>query len=163
LKAQHVSRGIPLKTCWAFSKFWNNKFYYKLHLVGYCYWFKPTLPNWHLMATGGHVAIGFCTITIQLLIVLCLFMNFWLETKCHFMCTFLPRFSSCDPPPPFQKTKMVVLKGRKLNNHDSKQNCRMHLLSFKQCASQDISNGDTITELSTESTKKGTLQATSYI
>jgi hypothetical protein len=22
--------GMPLKTCWAFNKFWNNKFYYKV-------------------------------------------------------------------------------------------------------------------------------------
>ena len=22
--------GIPLETCWAFNKFWNNKFYYKV-------------------------------------------------------------------------------------------------------------------------------------
>jgi len=26
--------GVPLKTRWAFNKVWNNKFYYKLHLVG---------------------------------------------------------------------------------------------------------------------------------
>jgi hypothetical protein len=26
--------GVPLKTCWAFITLWNNKFYYKLHLVG---------------------------------------------------------------------------------------------------------------------------------
>jgi len=26
--------GVPLETCWAFIKFWNNKFYYKLRLVG---------------------------------------------------------------------------------------------------------------------------------
>jgi hypothetical protein len=26
--------GVPLETCRAFNKFWNNKFYYKLHLVG---------------------------------------------------------------------------------------------------------------------------------
>ena len=26
--------GVPLETCWAFNKLWNNKFYYKLHLVG---------------------------------------------------------------------------------------------------------------------------------
>jgi len=53
--------GMSLETCWAFNKFWNNKFYYKvascwlfllihttmhgsmnsitrLHLVGYFYW-----------------------------------------------------------------------------------------------------------------------------
>jgi hypothetical protein len=22
--------GMPLETCWAFNKFWNNKFYYKV-------------------------------------------------------------------------------------------------------------------------------------
>jgi len=22
--------GVPLETCWAFNKFWNNKFYYKV-------------------------------------------------------------------------------------------------------------------------------------
>jgi len=26
--------GVPLETCWAFNKLWNNKFCYKLHLVG---------------------------------------------------------------------------------------------------------------------------------
>jgi len=26
--------GVPLETCSAFNKLWNNKFYYKLHLVG---------------------------------------------------------------------------------------------------------------------------------
>ena len=26
--------GVSLETCWAFNKLWNNKFYYKLHLVG---------------------------------------------------------------------------------------------------------------------------------
>jgi hypothetical protein len=26
--------GVPLKTCWAFNKLWDNKFSYKLHLVG---------------------------------------------------------------------------------------------------------------------------------
>jgi len=26
--------GVPLETCWAFTKLWNNKFYYNLHLVG---------------------------------------------------------------------------------------------------------------------------------
>jgi len=26
--------GVPLETCCAFNKLWNNKFYYKLHLVG---------------------------------------------------------------------------------------------------------------------------------
>ena len=26
--------GVTLETCWAFNKLWNNKFYYKLHLVG---------------------------------------------------------------------------------------------------------------------------------
>jgi hypothetical protein len=26
--------GVPLETSGAFNKLWNNKFYYKLHLVG---------------------------------------------------------------------------------------------------------------------------------
>ena len=26
--------GVPLETCPAFNERWNNKFYYKLHLVG---------------------------------------------------------------------------------------------------------------------------------
>jgi hypothetical protein len=26
--------GVPLEIFWAFNKLWNNKFYYKLHLVG---------------------------------------------------------------------------------------------------------------------------------
>ena len=30
--------GMPLETCWAFSKFWNNKFYYK---VASCWLFLP--------------------------------------------------------------------------------------------------------------------------
>jgi hypothetical protein len=32
--------GVPLKTCWAFNKLWNYKFYHKLHLAGI-----PTEPN----------------------------------------------------------------------------------------------------------------------
>ena len=28
--------GMPLETCWAFNKFWNNKFYYK---VAFCWLF----------------------------------------------------------------------------------------------------------------------------
>ena len=30
----HFPFGMPLETCSAFNKLWNNKFYYKLHLVG---------------------------------------------------------------------------------------------------------------------------------
>ena len=29
-----MMNGVPLETCWAFNKLWNNKFYYKLHLIG---------------------------------------------------------------------------------------------------------------------------------
>jgi len=30
--------GVPLKTCWAFKKLWNNKFYYKAASCSYFYW-----------------------------------------------------------------------------------------------------------------------------
>jgi hypothetical protein len=30
--------GVPLKTCWTFKKFWNNKFYYKAASCWYFYW-----------------------------------------------------------------------------------------------------------------------------
>jgi hypothetical protein len=30
--------GMPLEACWAFNERWNNKFYYKLNLVGYFSW-----------------------------------------------------------------------------------------------------------------------------
>ena len=30
--------GVPLETCWAFSKLWNNKFYYKTVYFWYFYW-----------------------------------------------------------------------------------------------------------------------------
>ena len=30
--------GVPLETCWAFNKFWNNKFYYKAASCWYFYW-----------------------------------------------------------------------------------------------------------------------------
>jgi hypothetical protein len=39
LKAQHVSSGTPLETCWAFNERWNNKFYYK---VASCWLFLPS-------------------------------------------------------------------------------------------------------------------------
>ena len=29
-----MMNGVPLDTCWAFNKLWNNKLYYKLQLVG---------------------------------------------------------------------------------------------------------------------------------
>ena len=31
--------GMPLEASWALNERWNNKFYYKMHLVGYFYWF----------------------------------------------------------------------------------------------------------------------------
>jgi len=31
---------VPLEKCWAFNKRWNNKFYYKVRLVGCFYWFN---------------------------------------------------------------------------------------------------------------------------
>ena len=30
--------GVPLETCWAFNKLWNNKFYYKATSCWYYYW-----------------------------------------------------------------------------------------------------------------------------
>jgi hypothetical protein len=30
--------GVPLKTCWAFNKLWNNKFYYKYSSCWHFYW-----------------------------------------------------------------------------------------------------------------------------
>jgi len=30
--------GMPLETCWAFNKIWNNKFYYKVSSCWYFYW-----------------------------------------------------------------------------------------------------------------------------
>jgi hypothetical protein len=30
--------GVPLETCWAFNKLWNNKFYYKAASCWYFYW-----------------------------------------------------------------------------------------------------------------------------
>ena len=32
--------GVPLETCWAFNKLWNNKFYYKAASCWYFYWVK---------------------------------------------------------------------------------------------------------------------------
>jgi hypothetical protein len=29
-----MTSGVPLEACWAFNKFWNNKYYDKLHFVG---------------------------------------------------------------------------------------------------------------------------------
>jgi hypothetical protein len=36
--------GVPLETCWAFSKFWNNKLYYK---VTSCWLFLPIHTTMH--------------------------------------------------------------------------------------------------------------------
>jgi len=30
--------GVPLETCWAFNKLWNNKFYYKAASCWCFYW-----------------------------------------------------------------------------------------------------------------------------
>jgi len=30
--------GVPLETCWAFNKLWNNNFYYKAASCWYFYW-----------------------------------------------------------------------------------------------------------------------------
>jgi hypothetical protein len=29
-----MTSSVLLEMCWAFGKLWNNKFYYKLHVVG---------------------------------------------------------------------------------------------------------------------------------
>jgi hypothetical protein len=36
--------GMPLEICWAFNKFWNNKFYYK---VASCWLFLPIHTTMH--------------------------------------------------------------------------------------------------------------------
>jgi len=33
--------GVPLETCWAFNKLWNDKFYYKAASCCYFYWAIP--------------------------------------------------------------------------------------------------------------------------
>jgi hypothetical protein len=33
-----MMRGVPLETCWAFNKLWNNKLYYKAASCWYFYW-----------------------------------------------------------------------------------------------------------------------------
>jgi hypothetical protein len=33
-----MMRGVPLKTCLAFDKLWNNKFYYEAASCWYFYW-----------------------------------------------------------------------------------------------------------------------------
>jgi len=62
--------GVPLETCWAFSKFWNNKFYYKVHLVGYFYWLTDSFcPGTSASTWEPHVfthkieAVHFCEIS----------------------------------------------------------------------------------------------------
>jgi len=42
LMAGHVPSGVPLETCWAFNKLWNNKFYYK---VAFCWYFHWVIYN----------------------------------------------------------------------------------------------------------------------
>ena len=37
--------GVPLETCWAFKKLWNNKFYYKAASCWYFYWVKIVMPK----------------------------------------------------------------------------------------------------------------------
>lgn len=67
------------------------------------------------------------------------------------------------PLPLSKKKKKVGVNRKDIEWPWLKQNCRMHLLSFKQCASQNISNGGAITELTAESTKKAILRATMLI
>jgi len=39
--------GVPLETCWAFSKLWNNKFHYKAPSCWYFYWvIKRIFKKW---------------------------------------------------------------------------------------------------------------------
>jgi hypothetical protein len=60
LKAQHVSGGTLLKTCWIFKKLWNNKFYYKAASCWYFYWVQwspflnPSIVCWDLWQTNWH-------------------------------------------------------------------------------------------------------------
>ena len=38
--------GVPLETCWAFNKLWNNKFYHKAAFCWYFYWVFLSFLNW---------------------------------------------------------------------------------------------------------------------
>jgi len=38
LQIQFGAPDVPLETCWAFNKLWNNKFYYKAASCWYFYW-----------------------------------------------------------------------------------------------------------------------------
>jgi hypothetical protein len=38
--------GVSLKTCWAIKKHWNNKLYYRSHLVGYFYEMRQLVSAW---------------------------------------------------------------------------------------------------------------------
>jgi len=43
--------GVPLETCWAFKKLWNNRFYFKAASCWYFYWprFILLLPTYHML------------------------------------------------------------------------------------------------------------------
>jgi hypothetical protein len=42
--------GVPLETCWAFNKLWNNKFYYKTASCSYFYWviYDARIHEYHI-------------------------------------------------------------------------------------------------------------------
>jgi len=61
-----MMNGVPLETCWAFKKLWNNKFYYKAASCWYFYWVSPVSTSW----------------IIQIFFFLC-----WLLSTCRSYCS----------------------------------------------------------------------------
>ena len=49
--------GMPLETCWAFNKLWNNKFYYKAASCWYFYWVNSSFSRVQATTTA-HVIWG---------------------------------------------------------------------------------------------------------
>ena len=49
-----MTSGVPLETCWAFKKLWNNKFYYKAASCWYFYWimYDARIHEYHIFPSG---------------------------------------------------------------------------------------------------------------
>ena len=57
--------GVPLETCWAFKKLWNNKFYYKAASCWYLYWmvswsFRLFIWSGIFVDSHGEAALRIC-------------------------------------------------------------------------------------------------------
>ena len=84
--------GVPLETCWAFNKLWNNKFYYK---VASCWLFL-------LICTTMHASMNIKFVNVTQSCLVAVYRNFWAAYRSY--CSLKKGPVSCPATPENKET-----------------------------------------------------------